>query len=47
MTIFEALDMLDEIVDESDPDTDNAQIVHALQTGEACRKKYPNPEFDW
>jgi len=47
MTIFEALSMLDEIVDESDPDADFAQIIHALQTGEACRKKYPNPEFDW
>ncbi len=47
MTVFEALNMLDEIIDESDPDTDNAQIIHALQTAEAARKRHPAPEFDW
>jgi inositol oxygenase len=36
---------LDEIVDNSDPDNDRKQIVHAIQTGEACRKALP--ESDW
>lgn len=45
MNIWEAFKMLEEIVDESDPDTDSPQIVHAFQTAEALRKKYP--EHDW
>merc|ERR1711988_1863016 len=32
-TIMEALDMLNELVDESDPDLDLPNIVHAFQTG--------------
>jgi len=42
MTLWEAFVMLEEIVDESDPDTDSAQIIHAYQTAEALRKRYPN-----
>lgn len=45
MNIWDAFKMLEEIVDESDPDTDSPQIVHAFQTAEALRKKYP--EHDW
>jgi inositol oxygenase len=37
MTIWEALEFLDTLVDESDPDTRLTQIQHALQTAEAIR----------
>jgi len=47
MTISEALLLLDEIIDDSDPDTEFPQIVHLLQTAEAIRKEYPGEEFDW
>jgi len=45
MTLWQAFDMMEEIVDESDPDTDSAQIVHAYQTAEALRKKYPQQDY--
>lgn len=44
-SIFEAIKLLDEIVDDSDPDNKRPQIYHAIQTGEACRKNLP--EHDW
>jgi inositol oxygenase len=47
MSIWEAFVLMEEIVDESDPDTDSAQIVHAYQTAEACRKRHPEEKFDW
>jgi len=47
MTIWEAVELLNEVVDDSDPDTSEAQIVHLLQTGEAIRAKYPGEEYDW
>jgi len=47
MDVWTAFKMLEEIVDESDPDTDSAQTVHAFQTAEACRKKYPAAQYDW
>jgi len=37
MTVWEALDYLNTLVDESDPDTDLSQIEHNLQTAEAIR----------
>ncbi|KAI9333125.1 inositol oxygenase [Obelidium mucronatum] len=36
--IWEVLELLDSLVDESDPDTSNAQTQHALQSAEAARK---------
>jgi inositol oxygenase len=45
LDIFEVISLLDEIVDDSDPDTDKKQIIHSLQTGEACRKIFPDK--DW
>jgi inositol oxygenase len=45
MTIWEALDKLDCLVDESDPDADFAQIYHAMQTGEELRMLYPDIEW--
>ncbi len=38
MGIWEALDYLNTLVDESDPDTDLSQIQHNLQTSEAIRR---------
>jgi len=38
MTVWEMLEYLNDIVDESDPDTDFTQIDHALQTAEAARR---------
>jgi inositol oxygenase len=37
MGIWEAMDRLNELVDDSDPDTDLSQIQHNLQTAEAIR----------
>jgi len=47
MTIWEMLQYLDTIVDESDPDTDLSQLEHALQTAESARAAYPGEEYDW
>eukprot|EP00088_Acartia_fossae_P021421 TRINITY_DN2287_c0_g1_i5.p1 TRINITY_DN2287_c0_g1~~TRINITY_DN2287_c0_g1_i5.p1 ORF type:complete len:304 (+),score=69.80 TRINITY_DN2287_c0_g1_i5:25-912(+) len=44
-TIMEALDKLNSLVDESDPDFDLPNIVHAFQTAERIRADYP--EDDW
>lgn len=41
----DALIRLNELVDESDPDLDIPNIVHAFQTAERIRKDYPNE--DW
>ncbi|KAK7848187.1 inositol oxygenase 1 [Quercus suber] len=45
MSIWEAVELLENFVDESDPDLDEPQIQHMLQTAEAIRKDYPNE--DW
>jgi len=47
MSVWDAVELLNELVDESDPDTDSAQIIHLLQTSEAIRKEYPGEEYDW
>jgi len=44
-TIMEALEMLNELVDESDPDLDLPNIVHAFQTAERIREDHPDE--DW
>ena len=36
--IWEAMELLDTLVDDSDPDTDLSQIDHNLQTAEAIRR---------
>ncbi len=44
MGIWEALDYLNTLVDDSDPDTDLSQIEHNLQTAEAIRRDgHPSP----
>ncbi|XP_016191666.1 inositol oxygenase 4-like [Arachis ipaensis] len=45
MNIWECCELLNEVVDDSDPDLDEPQIQHLLQTAEAIRKDYPNE--DW
>jgi inositol oxygenase len=38
MSVWDAIARLDTIVDDSDPDTENSQLMHALQSGEAARE---------
>ncbi|RWS28713.1 Inositol oxygenase-like protein [Leptotrombidium deliense] len=45
MTIMEALEKLNCLVDESDPDVDLPNIVHAFQTAERIREKHP--QYEW
>ncbi|KAF8021713.1 hypothetical protein BT93_G1996 [Corymbia citriodora subsp. variegata] len=45
MSIWESCELLNEFIDESDPDLDEPQIEHLLQSAEAVRKDYPNE--DW
>ncbi|KAK1422501.1 hypothetical protein QVD17_25658 [Tagetes erecta] len=45
MSIWECCELLNQVVDESDPDLDEPQIEHLLQTAEAIRKDYPDQ--DW
>nr|XP_004409715.2 PREDICTED: inositol oxygenase [Odobenus rosmarus divergens] len=45
MTVLEAVDMLDRLVDESDPDVDFPNSFHAFQTAEGIRKAHPDK--DW
>lgn len=44
MTIHQALEMLDDFIDPSDPDVDLPNSVHAYQTAERIRKKNPLQE---
>ncbi|PSR91764.1 Inositol oxygenase [Actinidia chinensis var. chinensis] len=45
MSIWDCCEFLNEYVDESDPDLDEPQIEHLLQSAEAIRRDYPNE--DW
>lgn len=45
MTIWDAINRLNTIIDASDPDLDAPQIVHAFQTAERLREKFP--DLDW
>ena len=45
LTIYQALQKLNLLVDESDPDVDVPNIYHAFQTAEGIRKQYPDQ--DW
>ncbi|XP_043377462.1 inositol oxygenase isoform X3 [Chelonia mydas] len=42
MSIMEALDLLDNMVDESDPDVDFPNSYHAYQTAEGIRQAHPD-----
>ena len=41
MTMYKALELLNTYVDSSDPDVDEPNLIHAFQTAERIRKKYP------
>ena len=41
MGVWEAMEYLNTLVDDSDPDTDLTQIEHLLQTAEAIRARRP------
>ena len=45
LTIMEALDKLNDLIDESDPDVDMPNIIHAFQTAERIRMDHPDE--DW
>lgn len=45
LSIWECCELLNNVVDDSDPDIEEPQIEHLLQTAEAIRKDYPNE--DW
>jgi len=47
MSCWDAVLLLNELVDDSDPDTEQAQIIHLLQTGESLRKMWPGQEYEW
>lgn len=42
LSIMEALDLLDNLVDESDPDVDFPNSYHAYQTAEGIRTAHPD-----
>jgi len=46
MTIVEALKMLDNLVDDSDPDTDLPNSLHNFQTAERIRQAWPDENYD-
>ncbi|UJR31175.1 hypothetical protein I4U23_018682 [Adineta vaga] len=45
LSMYEVLEKLNAVVDESDPDVDVPNIYHAFQTAEGIRKAYPDQ--DW
>ena len=47
MSIWDAIEKLNHIIDESDPDLDAPQIIHAFQTTENLRERFPNDDDDW
>jgi len=45
LSVWEAMEKLDSLIDDSDPDAEFPQIYHALQTAETLRQQYPDQ--DW
>jgi inositol oxygenase len=45
--IWEMVERLNEVIDDSDPDTDLSQLHHAIQTAEAARRLMPDEKYDW
>lgn len=42
MSAMQALQLLDQLVDESDPDVDFPNSLHAYQTAEGIRRAHPD-----
>lgn len=47
LSVWQAFEVLNEVVDDSDPDTNFTQLFHGLQTAEALRREFPDPQYDW
>jgi len=47
MTMWDACELMNTLVDQSDTDTEYPQIMHCFQTAEAIRKDFPGEEYDW
>jgi len=47
VSIWQAIQLLDQICDDSDPDTELPQIQHLLQTAEALKASYPEEDKEW
>ena len=46
-TTMEAIEMLDELVDDSDPEVDIPNSIHDFQTAERIREQWPGKEYHW
>ncbi|XP_028823290.1 inositol oxygenase isoform X1 [Denticeps clupeoides] len=46
LTMMEAIELLDKLVDESDPDVDFPNSFHAFQTAEGIRQQHPDKGHD-
>mmetsp|Transcript_125127 Transcript_125127/g.296884 ORF Transcript_125127/g.296884 Transcript_125127/m.296884 type:complete len:643 (+) Transcript_125127:63-1991(+) len=46
-TVMEVIAMLDDLVDDSDPDVDIPNSIHDFQTAERIREQWPGEEYDW
>ena len=44
-SIWDIIQLQDQIIDESDPDLNQRQILHAFQTAEFVRKLYPDQDY--
>ncbi|NXY88353.1 MIOX oxygenase, partial [Alcedo cyanopectus] len=44
MSAMQALELLDQLVDESDPDVDFPNSFHAYQTAEGIRREHPDKD---
>lgn len=45
LTVMEAVDLMNSLVDESDPDVDIPNSIHAYQTAERIRQMHPDKEW--
>jgi len=46
-TIMEVIEMLDDLIDDSDPDNDLPNSIHDFQTAERIQEQWPGEEYDW
>ena len=46
-TVEEVIELLDGLIDESDPDNELPNSIHDFQTAERIRAAFPGEEYDW
>jgi len=46
-TAMDVIEMLDDLIDDSDPDNDLPNSIHDFQTAERIREQWPGEEYDW